>query len=72
MSNIIAMKREVSQDAIDRLESALVDLRSGKVTGVLLVEQGPDGIWYSIAGVEDRLQVLGFLTHAAQCLSARD
>lgn len=72
MGDIVALKRPADPDVVRLLEEALVDARSGNMTGVMLLKQDPEGIAYATAGVEDRFAVLGWLSHAMHRLQTDD
>lgn len=68
MSEIIKLAEKqviVDPEIIELLEYALANAKEGKTMGVLLLEQGTDGlIGYGTAGLRDRFTVSGALFHA--------
>lgn len=58
-------------DVVKFLEEALVDAKSGELTGIVLIDQTRDGkVGYATAGVTDRYKVAGYLFHALHKLQA--
>lgn len=52
------------------LEEVLAKVRAGDIHGVLVLSQDKTGIAYNIAGIKDRFEVLGWLSHAMHKLQS--
>ena len=55
---------EPEPNVVRYLEEALEDARSGKLRGIVLMARDANGLSYTVAGVEDRFAVVGYLTNA--------
>ncbi len=68
MSEILKLAEKpvvVDPEIVELLEYALANAKEGKTMGILLLEQGMDGlIGYGTAGLRDRFTVSGALFHA--------
>ena len=65
MSSVLReVKPEPNREVVEELEAALERARSGETTGILLLEQDRDGASYFTAGLRDRFNKLGILSHA--------
>lgn len=65
MSSVVKeIRAKPNEEVVRGLEEALERARQGETTGILLVEQDRDGASYFIAGMRDRFQKLGVLSHA--------
>lgn len=70
MTNVAIFKRPVDPDVVAYLKDMLARAESGDVTGVLVVAQEGEGVTYTIAGIRDRMTVLGYLSHAMHKLQS--
>lgn len=57
-------------EVIKKLEAALDRARAGETHGVLLLEQDKAGCKYVCAGLKNRFELIGFLSHAIHQLQA--
>ena len=65
MSTLVAFTRPPCPEVVEYLEEQLERARKGDMTGVLMVSQDGNGdVWYTVAGIKDRMTVLGVLSHA--------
>lgn len=62
------IENKPNQDAIEILEEALARIKSGETNGIFLVEQKPNEVTWSCAGLKDRFMVMGYLMYAIQKL----
>lgn len=71
--NIVPVKKKKVEEVVDILRNALVRAEAGEITGIMFVEEEPDGkASYSVAGLEDRFKVSGYLFYALQRLQYDD
>lgn len=58
-------KQEPDSLVVEFLQDALARAKAGETRGVLLVEQDAGGTRYSVSNLDNRMEVIGMLTHAA-------
>lgn len=58
-------------DVLKYAEELVAEIKSGKVTGFVMVTQEPlRGAQYVVAGLKDRFHVTGFIWHMMHCLQS--
>ncbi len=66
-SNVVLLdtKRPVVAEVVKYLEETLAQAKAGDITGVLIVTEDTErGVAYCVAGIGDRMKVLGTMSHA--------
>lgn len=72
MGELVALKRDADPLIVEYLEAVLTEAREGKTTGVLILAQDAEGLRYSIAGITERFEVIGWLSHAIYKLNSEE
>jgi hypothetical protein len=60
----IDTRKRSPPEVVEFLEAVLERARAGELTGVLILAQDSKGLSYSVAGINDRYVVTGWLMHA--------